>query len=214
VNSSHLTHLDNNLDDTIPAGGRDNEAEKPEVSPELDTRSNLLACLEALLFVAPGPVTASQLATAVNIPTPEVECGLRELEKLYSQEALLHGLRLQHFGGQLQLTTSPEIAPIIERFLGMDVNSRLSRASLETLSIVMYKQPVTRPQIDAIRGVNSDAVLKGLLLKGLVQEIGRAEAPGRPILYSITQECLQIFGLSSLADLPPLELEEKDGLER
>jgi segregation and condensation protein B len=213
MNSLHPTPLDTTHDDTISTIGRNNEVDDPGASPELDARSNLLACLEALLFVAPGPVTASQLAAAINIPTPEVERGLHELEKMYSQEAPLHGLRLQRFSGQLQLTTSPEIALIIERFLGMDVSSRLSRASLETLAIVMYKQPVTRPQIDAIRGVNSDAVLKSLLLKGLVQEVGRAEAPGRPILYSITQECLQIFGLNSLAELPPLELEEKDRIE-
>ena len=188
-------------------------AENTDATLELDTRSNLLACLEALLFVAPGPVTATQLANAVNLPTPEIERGLGELEALYTQEGPQRGLRLQRFGGHLQLTTSPDIAAVIERFLGMEVSGRLSRASLETLAIVMYKQPVTRPQVDAIRGVNSDAVLKSLLLKGLVQEVGRAEAPGRPILYSITQECLQIFGLNSLAELPPLQLDEKTSSE-
>jgi segregation and condensation protein B len=89
--------------------------------------------------------------------------------------------------------------------LGLDASSRLSRAALEALAIILYKQPVTRPAIDAIRGVNSDGVLKSLLHKGLVQEVGRAEGPGRPILYGTTGECLQYFGLSSLAELPPLE---------
>jgi segregation and condensation protein B len=168
----------------------DNQVDQEESLRELDKSSSILASLEALLFIAPGPVTLNQLATA------------------YVQEGSQRGIRLQRFGGQLQLTTAPEIAPIIERFLGMEISSRLSRASMETLAIVMYKQPVTRPQIDGIRGVNSDAVLRSLLLKGLVQEIGRAESPGRPILYSITPECLQSFGLSSLAQLPPLELEE------
>jgi segregation and condensation protein B len=90
----------------------------------------------------------------------------------------------------------------------------LSRAALEALAIVAYEEPATRPQIDAIRGVNSDGVLKSLLGKGLIQEVGRADSPGRPILYSVTSEFLQFFGLSSLADLPPLtatseELEQK-----
>jgi segregation and condensation protein B len=95
----------------------------------------------------------------------------------------------------------------VERFLGLEASSRLSRAALETLAIILYRQPVTRPQIDAVRGVNSDGVLKSLLLKGLAQEVGRAEAPGRPILYSATPECLQYFGLSSLSELPPLDLD-------
>jgi segregation and condensation protein B len=80
----------------------------------------------------------------------------------------------------------------------------LSRAALEALAIIAYEEPATRPQIDAIRGVNSDGVLKSLLSKGLIQEVGRADSPGRPILYSVTSEFLQFFGLSSLSDLPPL----------
>jgi segregation and condensation protein B len=92
----------------------------------------------------------------------------------------------------------------VERFLGLETTSHLSRAALEALAIVAYQQPVTRPQVDAVRGVNSDGVMKSLLTKGLVQEIGRAEGPGRPILYSTTAEFLQHFGISSLNELPPL----------
>jgi segregation and condensation protein B len=168
---------------------------------------HLLAYLEALLFVAPGSVTPSQLAAALDLPLPQIEQGLDELEALYAQEGLARGLRLQRHRGRLQLTTAPQVASAIEKFLGLDVGGRLSRAALETLAIVLYRQPVTRPQIDAIRGVNSDGVMKSLLTRGLVQEVGRAEAPGRPILYSATSECLQHFGLSSLAELPPLDLE-------
>jgi segregation and condensation protein B len=213
TDSSQFVPLSNLSGADTPPEDKDNQAENTEEHRVLDARSNLLANLEALMFIAPGPVTPNQLAVAVNLPTPEVERGLDELEALYVQEGFQRGLRLQRFGGQIQLTTAPEIAPLIERFLGMDISSRLSRASMETLAIVMYKQPVTRPQIDAIRGVNSDAVLRNLLLKGMVQEIGRAEAPGRPILYSITPECLQSFGLSSLAQLPPLGLEDIDRSE-
>jgi segregation and condensation protein B len=190
-------------------------AEKPASSlsetPVQDTPEilpGLLGYLEALLFVAPGEVSPAQLAATLELPLSEIERGLSELETLYTQEGPSRGLRLQRYRGRLQLTTAPEIAPYIERFLGLETSSRLSRAALETLAIILYRQPVTRPHIDSIRGVNSDGVLKSLLLKGLVQEVGRAEAPGRPILYSATAECLQYFGLSSLSELPPLELEE------
>jgi segregation and condensation protein B len=102
------------------------------------------------------------------------------------------------------LTTAPQAAHAIERFLGLDTSSHLSRAALEALAIIVYRQPITRPQIDSIRGVNSDGVLKNLLHKGLIQEVGRAEAPGRPILYSTTSEFLQYFGINSLEEIPPL----------
>jgi segregation and condensation protein B len=174
-----------------------------QAAPALD----LLAGLEALLFVAPGAVTPGQLATALEMKTEDVERGLDELETLYQAAAPARGLRLQRYRGRVQLTTPPAAASAVERFLGLEASSRLSRAALETLAIILYRQPVTRPQIDAVRGVNSDGVLKSLLLKGLAQEVGRAEAPGRPILYSATPECLQYFGLSSLTDLPPLNLE-------
>lgn len=162
------------------------------------------ACLEALLFVAPGAVTTNQLAVALNVSVQQVEQGLKELEEVYRSESAQRGLRLQRSGTRWQLTSAPQAAPLIERFLGLEASSRLSRAALEALAIIAYQQPVTRPQVDAIRGVNSDGVLKSLLSKGLIQEVGRAEAPGRPILYSITSEFLQYFGLNSLEELPPL----------
>jgi segregation and condensation protein B len=109
----------------------------------------------------------------------------------------------------VQLTTAPQAAEVVERFLGLDVSGRLSRAAIEALAIIMYQQPVTRPQIDAIRGVNSDGVLRSLMAKGLIQEVGRAEAPGRPILYSVSAEFLQYFGLNSLTNLPPLEIPDE-----
>jgi segregation and condensation protein B len=161
---------------------------------------DLGARLEALLFVAPSSVSPSQLAAALEISTGEVEAGLADLEASYRQR----GLRLQRHRGRVQLTTSSEVAPLVERFLGLEATSRLSRAALEALAIVAYQQPVTRPQVDAIRGVNSDGVLKSLLSKGLIEEVGRAESPGRPILYTSTTDFLQYFGLDSLEGLPPL----------
>jgi segregation and condensation protein B len=169
---------------------------------ENPTEFNLTSTLEALLFIAPGPVTPDQLAEVVELPVNQVNSMLASMSEEYEK---YRGLRLQFHGGRVQLTTSPDIAPLAEKFLGLDVTARLSRAALEALSIVAYRQPVTRPEIDSVRGVNSDGVLKSLLNKGLVQEVGRAEAPGRPILYGTTTEFLQHFGLDSLQKLPPLE---------
>jgi segregation and condensation protein B len=175
----------------------DSSVSSQNLPPEL----SLSAQLEALLFVAPGSVTLSQLATTLDISNRRVETGLEELDR----ELETRGLRVQRHGGRVQLTSHPAAADLIERFLGLEASSRLSRAALEALAIVSYQQPVTRPQVDSVRGVNSDGVLKSLLSKGLVQEVGRAESPGRPILYATTPDFLQHFGLNSLSELPALE---------
>lgn len=162
----------------------------------------LEACLEGLLFVAAGPVTIDQLAGALDRKPQEVEQGLHGLEKTLASG---RGLSLQWHAGRVQLTTSAQISAIIEKFLGLDTTTRLSRPALETLAIIAYRQPITRPGIDAIRGVSSDGVLKNLLSKGLIQEVGRMDGPGRPILFGTTADFLQHFGLNSLIELPPFE---------
>ncbi|MHB0922918.1 MAG: SMC-Scp complex subunit ScpB [Bellilinea sp.] len=166
------------------------------------------ARIEAILFVAPAPVTVAQLAEALEVQASEIEIGLQQLGRTLQ---FSRGIRLQRHEGRYQLTSAPELAVEIEKFLGLEATARLSRAALETLAIVAYRQPITRPGVDAIRGVNSDGVMKSLLSKGLIQEIGRTEGPGRPILYGSTQDFLQHFGLNSLEDLPPFELLEQEG---
>ncbi len=172
---------------------------------------DLTAKLEALLFSAPGAVTHAHLAAALEVSAKEVDAALEALEASY----VTRGLRVQMHRGRVQLTTAPELAPLVENFLGLEATSRLSQAALEALAIVAYQQPVTRPYLDAIRGVNSDSVLKNLLTKGLLQELGRADTPGRPILYGTTPEFLQHFGLNRLEDLPALSLpaEQENGTE-
>ena len=165
------------------------------------------AALEALLFVSADPVAPSQLATALELSVSAVEQGLQQLDG----ELRTRGLRLQRHGGRVQLTTAPKMAEAVERLLGLEATSRLSRAALETLVIVAYQQPVTRPYIEGVRGVSSDGVMKSLLSKGLVQEIGRAEGPGRPILYGTAPDFLQHFGLNSLTELPTLVLPDLGG---
>ncbi|MEP0804913.1 MAG: SMC-Scp complex subunit ScpB [Chloroflexota bacterium] len=175
-------------------GGQNSETDLP-----------LAVKLEAILFVAAEPVSTAQLAAALDVAPSVVERGLNELDASLQTR----GLRLQRHAGRVQLTTAPQLAELIERFLGLEATSHLSRAALETLAIIAYQQPVTRPQIDAIRGVNSDSMLKSLLNKGLVLESGRADGPGRPILYSTTPEFLQHFGLNSILELPPLAKPEE-----
>ena len=171
--------------------------------------TDLSASLEALLFVASAPVPLLQLAETLQTSVENVEQGLACLEEIYRQN---RGLSIQWHGGRVQLTTAPAHGLLVERFLGFEATVRLSRAALETLAIIAYRQPITRPGIDAIRGVNSDGVLKSLLSKGLVQEVGRTEGPGRPILYGSSPEFLQHFGLSSLDQLPPFERPAEEDL--
>jgi segregation and condensation protein B len=162
--------------------------------------------IEGLLFVAAEPVATAHLAEALDVAPSMVEAALKELES--SLQA--RGLRLQRHGGRVQLTTAPELAATIERFLGLEATTHLTRAALETLAIIAYQQPVTHPQIDSIRGVNSDSMLKSLLSKGLIVESGRADGPGRPILYSTAPEFLQHFGINSITELPSLELTDEN----
>lgn len=177
----------------------------PPMDPQpFDTPAlSMLAMLESLLFVASGPVSAARLASALEVTPAVVQELLRELEVGYSGR----GLRLQWSGGMVQLTTAAEAGLVIERFLGLEVTTRLSQAALEVLAIVSYLQPVTRPQIDQLRGVNSDGALRSLLSKGMIEEVGRLEKPGRPILYGTTPDFLQSFGLTSVAEMPQLDAE-------
>jgi segregation and condensation protein B len=172
-----------------------------------ETDLSLSVKLEALLFVAPEPVTITQLSAALDVAPSVVERGLNELDASLATR----GLRLQRNAGRVQLTTAPQLAELIERFLGLEATTHLSRAALETLAIIAYQQPVTRPQIDAIRGVNSDSMLKSLLHKGLIIESGRSDGPGRPFLYSTTPEFLQHFGLNTVLEMPSLASSEEEG---
>ena len=171
---------------------------------------DLSAKIEALLFVAPGAVSISQLGIALGENKRTIDREIKSLEEQYQDR----GFRIQRHLGRIQLVTSPEAGSLVEVFLGLEATTRMSQAALETLSIIAYRQPVTRPQIDSIRGVNSDGVLKTLLSKGLIQEVGRAEGPGRPILYTTTPDFLGYFGLTSVEELPPLNLSKTENNEK
>ncbi len=168
-----------------------------------DESQDIRARLEALLFVAPGPVSLGQLAAALELKPRVIE---REL-KLMSEGNSARGIRIQWGNKGVQLTTAPEYSADIERFLDLESVTTLTPASLEVLAIVAYQEPVTRPQIDSIRGVNSESSLRTLLRHGLIEDSGRSESPGRPILYSTTPDFLTHFGLSSMEDLPEIVAE-------
>ena len=161
--------------------------------------------IESLLFVAEGPVSLAQIATALDTTPKQVKLALQELEETYQQR----GLQLQHIRGRVQITTKPQSSSYIEKFLGLESQQKLTTAALETLAIVAYSQPVSRPQIDGIRGVNSDSVIKNLMFKGLIEETGRSDGPGRAILYSTTSSFLQHFGISSISDMPSIDENEQ-----
>lgn len=163
-------------------------------------QDGLRAHLLALLFVADGPLEVGALSRVLDARPAEVE---RAIEALAAEPP--PGLILQRHSGRVQLATAPGSAEYVRRLRGLGAPRQLSRAALEVLSLVAYRQPVTRAEIEAIRGVNSDHVLESLLARGLVAEVGRRESVGRPMLFGTTLEFLQLAGLRSLEELPPLE---------
>jgi segregation and condensation protein B len=142
------------------------------------------------------------LAQALDVERREADELCEELARAYEERGA--GIVLRSVAGGWRLATHPEAAPVVERYVLSSRHARLTKAALETLAIVAYKQPVTRHQISSIRGVNSEGVLRALTDRGLVAEVGRDERPGRPLLYGTTPEFLEKLGLPSLSALPPL----------
>ena len=169
--------------------------------------------LEAILFLADEPMSPTVLAQAVEAGRREVEATLEELAREYEDRG--SGIALRRVGGGWRMLTHPTAAPHVEQFVLSSRHTRLTKASLETLAIVAYKQPVTRHQVSGIRGVSSDGVLRSLVERGLLAEVGRDEGPGRAVLYGTTVEFLERLGLASTADLPPVTpLLSDDGPQR
>jgi segregation and condensation protein B len=163
------------------------------------TDAALAGHLVALLFAAAGPLSYADAARLLAVSSERLE----DVCDLLDREPPL-GLALQRFDDRVALTTAPASSAVVEQFLGSPPPVRLSRAALEALAVIAYRQPVTRGEIDAVRGVNSDSAVATLLGRGLVAEVGRRETVGRPALLAVTPECLQYLGLRSLDELPPL----------
>jgi len=163
------------------------------------TTPSLTTKLEAILFVAAEPLSLERLAVAADTPVADTQAALQDLASQTSR-----GIVLSELGGQYRLTTAPAASAVVRKFLRDESKSDLSKAALETLAIVAYRGPLTRSQVDTVRGVASDTMLRNLLARGLIREAGRSAEPGRPQLYSVSHSFLQHFGLQSPADLPPL----------
>jgi segregation and condensation protein B len=165
---------------------------------------NPVDVVEAMLFASDVPLEAERIREVLDLENVAAARGLAE-ELIARYEAEPRGLAIVEVGGGYRMVTRPELAPWLVRLARARTRVRLSRPALETLAIIAYKQPVSRPELDAVRGVNSDAVLDNLLERRLIRIGGRKEAPGRPFLYETTREFLVAFGLRDLNDLPKVE---------
>ena len=172
-------------------------------------RPELKRVLEALLLISDKPLAVEAVREVTEAEPGEIRAALEELGKEYLEGN--RGLQLKELAGGYQMVTDPALSDIVRKFIQSKDKKRLSQAGLEALAIIAYRQPITKAEIEFVRGVNVDASLKTLLEKGLIRIAGRKEVPGRPILYATTKDFLDHFGLGSLKDLPKLaEFTEKD----
>lgn len=163
--------------------------------------------VESILFAAGEPVKLGDLSSLTELPRAEVKELLAEIKEAYADR----GIRLVIGDQEAQFVTAPETEPVVGRFLKQELRGRLSKGALETLAIIAYRGPVTRPEVESIRGVQSSAPLRTLAIRGLVGEVGRKQEPGRPILYDTTIELLKHLGVGGKDELPPVpeELAER-----
>ena len=167
------------------------------------TRKSMKAALEAMMFTWGEPLPAKIAAEVFNEDWKEVYQCFQELKQEYEDQE--RGLRMREVDKAFQFVTSPDYADYIERLCTPVKKRKLSQSALEVLAIIAYRQPVTKGEIDSIRGIKSDRVMEGLLNKELVREVGRTNGIGRPILYGTTDEFLKYFGFSSIKELPEID---------
>lgn len=165
------------------------------------------AILEAILLASPEPLTVKRIADVMGLDEKDARILIEDLRKEYQQPG--RGLYVQEMAGGYVLTTRPEYAEFVEKLLQPRPKG-LSHAALETLSIIAYRQPITKPEIEGVRGVNVDRSVEVLLERRLVRELGRKDGPGRPMLYGTTKDFLQYFGLNDLADMPTISTDTSD----
>lgn len=166
--------------------------------------------IEAILFVAGDPVSVKDLAEALNISEIETIHAVEALQREYDLQS--RGIALRRYGNHLKLETRVDYAPYVEKMLQPVQRQSLSQAALETLAVIAYRQPTTRGEVEQVRGVKCDYSVQSLLAKGLIEDVGRKEALGRPILYATTDRFLEHFGITDIRELPPLP--DLDGVEK
>ena len=177
------------------------EQKAPEPEEILGSVQDIERAVEAILFAAGYPVKYEKLAEVIGLSERDIRNLIENMAKGYGNR----GIQLLMFPDACPLTTKEVFAPYIREALGIKRGGNLSNSSLEVLAVVAYNQPVTRSYIDAIRGLDSSYAVTSLLDKGLIEAVGRLDAPGRPMIYGTTEKFLRVFGLSSLADLPETE---------
>ena len=168
----------------------------------MEDRTQIKSIIEALLFVADKPLSVEQIKAVIEVDKTEIKSNIDELKREYEEK---HSFRIREVAGGSQLVTDPIYAPWLRKFFQGGRKGKLSKAALETLAIVSYKQPITKPEITQIRGVDVDGVMRKLLEKGLVKITGRKDVIGKPLMYATTKMFLEYFGLNSLEELPDLD---------
>ncbi|MCW6076148.1 SMC-Scp complex subunit ScpB [Clostridium sporogenes] len=170
---------------------------------EVSQKNKYKSIIESLLFMSGEPINIKDLATILNCKQDKISLLLNEMKNNYASKD--RGIKILIYNKAVQLVTKPENSIYVEKLLKTNIRQSLSQAALETLSIIAYKQPITRVAIDEIRGVKSDRAIYTLLEKNIIKECGRLEVPGKPILYGTTEEFLKFFGLDSIEAIPNLE---------
>jgi segregation and condensation protein B len=194
---------DGQVSDQTPAESDDSEDSSSAVTADID-----MALLESLLFSTQHPLTPARLAELLGLPTTKsIRAAVRELNRQYEQTN--RSFRVEQVAGGFALLTLPNFGTQIAKLHQREADAKLTRAAMETLAIIAYKQPILRADVESIRGVVCGETIRSLMEKHLVKIVGRAEEPGRPILYGTTKRFLEIFGLNALADLPQPDAPKK-----
>lgn len=169
----------------------------------------MIAPIEGILYLCGEEgISKNDLKKILNISDQELEEAIFELKKIYDDDS--RGIKIEFYGDCLKLVTKVEYCDIFSKLVEVDANKPLSTSALEVLAIVAYNQPITRIKIDEVRGVNSHHMVRKLLLKELIEETGRSNLPGRPILYKTTVKFLDCLGIKDLNELPNIEIQDKD----
>ena len=169
------------------------------------------ALIEAILFLESDPIDAKTISRTADIPKDVVEQVIEQLREHYKES--FHGLELINIGGGYLLSPKEDLWEYLKKRYGKKNDNKLSRAAMETLSIIAYSQPITRNEIENIRGVNADGMMKILLQRKLIKEVGKKDVPGKPVQYGTTKEFLSVFRINSIADLPKLDQLDHDRFE-
>ena len=189
----------------------DEEKVEPEVTSEIEVEQpgNTEAIVEGLLYVVgEDGVKIEQIAIAINKSVEDTKTIIENIQRKYASE--LYGIELVGYGSVYKFITKKDVYPYAQELFGVTKPSTLSQSALETLAIIAYKQPITRVEIEELRGVNAEMMLRKLQARNLIREVGRSDAPGRPILYEVTEEFMDSFKLYTLNELPDLPKYEKE----